>query len=282
MARTRNLGLLLVLSVAGACVSSGKHDALRKHLDDTRATLTGQLAERDKRITTLEGEIAALRATGEEHGAEIKRLEVERARLESDLAGVVKDRAQLKESADEMRQALAESNRRKAEADKRLAEYRKLLSQLKTMIDAGKLKVKLVDGRMVLALPSDVLFASGSAELSPAGQQAIAEVTHILLTIADRRFQVEGHTDNVPIRTARFPSNWELGAARAITIVNTMVATGMNHSRLSGASYGEYRPAAGNDTPEGRAQNRRIEIVVVPDLSLLPGFDELTRAVEGG
>ncbi len=278
--KTHALGLVALISLAGACVSSGKHDALKKQLDETRATLGGQITEKENRIKELDAQILELRAQGDKHQEEIKRLEVERTRLESELAGVIKDRTQLKESADEMRTALAETNKRKAEAEKRLAETRKLLGQLRAMIDAGKLKVKLVDGRMVLALPSDVLFASGSADLSPAGLQAIGEITNVLLTIPERKFQIEGHTDNVPIRTTRFPSNWELGAARAITILNTMVSVGMGPGRLSAASYGEFRPAAGNDSEQGRGQNRRIEIVVVPDLSLLPGFEELQQAVD--
>ncbi len=278
--KTHALGLVALISLAGACVSSGKHDALKKQLDETRATLGGQITEKENRIKELDAQILELRAQGDKHQEEIKRLEVERTRLESELAGVIKDRTQLKESADEMRTALAETNKRKAEAEKRLAETRKLLGQLRAMIDAGKLKVKLVDGRMVLALPSDVLFASGSADLSPAGLQAIGEITNVLLTIPERKFQIEGHTDNVPIRTTRFPSNWELGAARAITILNTMVSVGMGPGRLSAASYGEFRPAAGHDSEQGRGQNRRIEIVVVPDLSLLPGFEELQQAVD--
>jgi chemotaxis protein MotB len=277
--RIHGWGLVALLALASACVSTGKHNALKKQLDETNATLSGQIAEKEKRLQALDTQLAELRAKGEEHQQEIKRLEVERTRLETELSGVIKDRAQLKASADEMRVALAETNRRKLEAEKRLAEFRKLLGQLRAMIDAGKLSVKIVDGRMVLALPSDVLFASGSADLSPAGLQAISEVTGILLTIPDRKLQIEGHTDNVPIRTARFPSNWELGAARAITIVKAMTSAGMNPARVSAASFGELRPAAANDTELGRGQNRRIEIVVVPDLSLLPGFEELQKAV---
>jgi chemotaxis protein MotB len=278
--RTHLWGIIALLALASGCVSSGKHNALQKQLDETKTTLGGQIADKERRIAELDGQIKELRLKGDEQRESIKRLEDERARVEGELATVIKDRAQLKASADEMRTALAETNRRKMEAEKRLSEFRKLLGQLRSMIDAGKLKVKIVDGRMVLALPSDVLFASGSAELSPAGMQAVSEVTAILLTIPDRQLQIEGHTDNVPIRTARFPSNWELGAARAMTIVRTMMSVGMNPGRVSAASFGEFRPAAGNDSEQGRLQNRRIEIVVVPDLSLLPGFDELRRAVD--
>ena len=76
-------------------------------------------------------------------------------------------------------------------------------------------------------------------------------------------------------------SNWELAAARALTVVKTMVEAGLPAERISAASYGEHKPARANDSQEGKAANRRIEIVVVPDLSSLPGFDELKRASAG-
>lgn len=261
-------------------MSSGKYDALQKQLDETKATLTRQLGEKDGQLKAKDDELAACRAKGDQTAEDVKRCEAARAKLEADLTATVKDKAALKATADEMKAALAELDKRKAEADRRLAESKKLLTQLRSMIDAGKLKVKIVDGRMVLALATDVLFASGSADLSPGGLATINEVTSVLLTIQERKFQVEGHTDNVPIHNARFPSNWQLGAGRAITIVNTMVAAGMGPNRLSAASYGETRPVAPNDTELGRSSNRRIEIVVVPDLSMLPGFDELKKAVE--
>jgi chemotaxis protein MotB len=99
-----------------------------------------------------------------------------------------------------------------------------------------------------------------------------------LSAIPDRKFQVEGHTDNVPIRTEQFPSNWELASARALTVLKTMVDAGMPAARVSAASFGDSKPAASNDSSDGKAQNRRIEIVVVPDLSTLPGFEELQKA----
>ena len=126
-----------------------------------------------------------------------------------------------------------------------------------------------------------MLFASGKARLSDEGKQAVQEVTALLVTIPDRRFQVEGHTDNVPIKTSRFPSNWSLAAGRALTVVETMIEAGMPADRVSGASFGEWKPTNDNETDEGRAANRRIEIVVVPDLSSLPGFDELKKMADG-
>jgi chemotaxis protein MotB len=271
---------LLALCCAAGCVSSGKYDALQKQLDDTKAELGHQLGERDGALKAKDEELTACKGKLDQSADALKGCESGRAKLESDLAATVRDKAALKASAEQMQSALAEADKRKAEAEKRLGETRKLLGQLKSMIDAGKLKVKIVDGRMVLALATDVLFASGSADLSPGGLATINEVAGVLVSIPDRKFQVEGHTDNKPIKTSRFPSNWELGAARAITIVNTMVAAGLPSTRLSAASYGEFRPVAGNDTDLGRSSNRRIEIAVVPDLSMLPGFDEIKKAVE--
>ena len=129
-----------------------------------------------------------------------------------------------------------------------------------------------------IELATDVLFSSGSATLSADGISAIQEVAKVLASIPGRKFQVEGHTDDVPIKTAQYASNWELASGRAITVVKTMVDAGLPGDRVSGASFGEQKPTASNKTPEGRASNRRIEIVVVPDLASLPGFDELNRA----
>ena len=167
---------------------------------------------------------------------------------------------------------------REMEASRRVAEYQELLSRLKEFIDAGKLNVRIIDGRMVVVLPSDVLFASASDRLSPEGREAIQEVAKVLVDVPDRNFQIEGHTDDWPIQTRRFPSNWELASGRAITVLNTMIQAGMPAERVRASSYADTRPVGDNETKDGRALNRRIEIVVVPDLSQLPGFKELQEA----
>ncbi len=211
----------------------------------------------------------------------MKDLDERIAQMLAEKSTLLKDKSKLQSSVQEMTTALAELQKRKEEAESRIAEYRALLVKFKSLIDAGKLKVRIIDGRMVVVLASDVLFASGSATLSKDGKAAIAEVAQLLASIPNRKFQIEGHTDNVPISTAQYPSNWELAAARAITVLKTMIDAGMPTDRISAASFGESKPAAPNDTPEGRAQNRRIEIIIVPDLSTLPGFEELQRVERG-
>ena len=259
-----------------ACVvGRAKYDALQADLDKTRAEMTAAVTERDGRISSLAEALEAEKAHAASLDAERERLTAEKARLLSDTSS-------LKSSVAEMEAALQDLAARKAQADARIAEFRSLLARFQSLIDAGKLKVKIAYGRMVVELATNVLFASGSADLSPQGKSAIVEVSKVLATIPGRDFQVEGHTDNVPIKTSQYPSNWKLAAARSLTVVKTMVDAGLPPDRVSAASYGDWKPVQSNDTPDGRSGNRRIEIVVVPDLSSLPGFDELNKASGGG
>lgn len=197
--------------------------------------------------------------------------------LEEQAMTNAKDRGQLKNSLEDMKKALAEMNAREEEQKKRLQEFQDLTTRLKKMIDAGTLSVRMINGKMVVSLGSDVLFPSGSAKLSSQGVQTIKGVTTQLASLG-KAYQVEGHTDDVPIATATFPSNWELASARALTVVKTMTDSGMPTERVSAASFGKFHPVADNKTKEGKAANRRIEIVIVPDLSSLPGYEELQKA----
>jgi len=187
----------------------------------------------------------------------------------------------LDNSLENMKRAMAEMQAREVEQKKRLQEFTDLTQRFKKLIDAGTLSVRIVDGKMVVSLGTDVLFPSGSAKLSDKGMQTIQEVTAQLANIPDKKYQVEGHTDNVPIRTSAFPSNWELASGRALTVVKTMIQHNMPAARVSAASFGDTSPVTGNDSVAGKALNRRIEIVVVPDLSSLPGYEELQRYSEG-
>jgi chemotaxis protein MotB len=290
------VSLLVVLAASSSCVSAGTYDDLLMVHERTKRDLREAELVRDQELRRREATDADLKRAAAEHEAarasDAATAKAEHARLQAlleqsrtdlgraseELAATLKDKAGLKDSVAEMQTALTELNRRKAEADRRLAEFKGLLARFQTLIDAGKLKVKIVDGRMVVALASDILFSSGSAALSKDGNAAVVEVAGLLASIPDRAFQVEGHTDAVPIKTTQFPSNWELASARALTVLKTMVDAGLPASRVSAASYGDQKPAASNDSPEGKAQNRRIEIALVPDLSTLPGFDELQRA----
>lgn len=165
-----------------------------------------------------------------------------------------------------------------AEAAQRNQIYAQFLQRLKHMIDGGQLSINIESGRLVIQLPNNVLFDSGRADINPRGNKALKTIAEVLAQLEKRRFQVEGHTDNRPINSVQFPSNWELSSARAIAVVRLLIATGVKPQNLSAAGYGEYQPRADNSTEEGRMQNRRIEIVMLPNLELLS--DEIPRVSE--
>jgi chemotaxis protein MotB len=173
---------------------------------------------------------------------------------------------------DNLQKRLDELEKQKKIAEERAAMFRSLVEKLRSMVDAGKIKVQVRNGRMLLVLPNDILFDSGKTELKTEGKDAIASVAKVLATI-DRHFLVAGHTDNVAIKTKRFPSNWELSTERAVEVVRLLIDSGMKPSQVGAAGYAEYDPAASNASSEGQAQNRRIEIVVEPNLSELPSLD---------
>lgn len=271
------MALTAILLSVGCLVGKGKYDALFTEHEALKAEYAAYKSDAETAIKTGKDEAQTLSQALAMAEAESNRLKLQINQLQAEKANLLADQTQLKSSVAEMEQALVELAQRKAEADARVAEYRDLLDRFQALIDAGKLKVKVVDGRLVVELATDVLFASGSANLSKEGKAALIEVSGVLAGIPGRRYQVEGHTDNDPIATAQYPSNWELASARAIVVTRTLVDAGLPAERVSAASYGEYRPVASNDSKEGKAANRRIEIVVVPDLSSLPGFEELQQ-----
>lgn len=268
---------IVAVALLGGCKWKKEIEALQAVVaerDATIATRDAALRERDLTIARLEAEAAdlgrqieALRADLDTRTAQ---LDEERARS----TRILSDKGALKAELDSMKAALAELEARKRQAEQRVAAYKDLVARFQKLIDAGKLDVRVVDGRMVVVLATDILFPSGSAELSDDGKAALTEVGTVLATI-DNRYQVEGHTDNVPIRTTKFPSNWYLGAARAIGVVDHLIASGLQGDHVSAAAFADTKPVAPNTDDAGRSRNRRIEIVVLPDLSGLPGYDEL-------
>ena len=268
----RTLGLIgCALLLSTGCVSKRKYAEQSAVLDKTREALRDRKAETESLEAALDAETRRSVAAG-----------AEADKLREDVAKLMSEKGQLTDSVVDMSRALTELAARKKAADDRIAEYKALLLRFQGMVDSGKLRVKVVDGRLVVELATDILFASGKATLSPQGKLALLEVGAILASLGDKRFQVEGHTDDVPIKTAQFPSNWELSSARSITVLKELVEGGMVASNVSAAAFAETRPTMANTSPDARTRNRRIEIVMVPDLSTLPGFSELNTMSSAG
>lgn len=169
------------------------------------------------------------------------------------------------------RQELSALQQEAASADAQMQELQQMAARFQRMIDSGKLKITLRRGRMVVDLPAQVLFPSGSAELSDEGKQSLREVARILRSVQGKRFIVGGHTDTKKLtKQAPFSSNWALSAARAVTVTEAMVRSGLRADQLVAAGYGPHDPVANNRTEAGRQENRRIEIILEPQVRTLP------------
>jgi chemotaxis protein MotB len=199
------------------------------------------------------------------------------AELETELAQI---NAQLEDLANKhgvTAQELAELRAEKAKREKELKVYKDLFSQLKALVDAGTIEVIFRKGRMVVKLSNAILFDSGKARLRTEGLDAVARLVPALKSVGNREFLVAGHTDNVPIRTARYKNNWELSTARAVAMVTAMIEQGYPANQLGAAGFGEFDPIGDNAGEEGREQNRRIEIILMPNLGEIPGMKEMLR-----
>ena len=148
----------------------------------------------------------------------------------------------------------------KEPAVRRLREIMRSLKK-ETQLDIIQLK-ELTSGDIVLTLPDTVLFRAGEAVLRPEARPFIQAISEVLIDL-DRHVRVEGHTDSVPISTVQFPSNWELSATRAVTVVRALSELyGLQADHLTAVGHADSRPLVDNLTPENRGKNRRVEIVV--------------------
>lgn len=298
MARRIVLVLAVVLASQSlvACVSKGRFDAvaadaqtahaalsdelvrdkiqqaeiakLRQDLDDAQA----QVQARDQKLSDEATSAHNLQTNLDEATAINAKLRAELERLGKNVDQMLQEKGTLAKALDDAKARLDELRKAQAAAEARAQLFEQFVQKFKTMIDAGQLKITTRNGRLVLQLPNDVLFDSGQTAIKAAGRDALVRVASVLKTVPGRTFQVAGNTDNVPIQTARFPSNWELSTARAVEVVKLLIAQGVNAQALSAAGYGEFDPVAGNETVDGRARNRRIEITLQPNL------DELVAA----
>ena len=158
--------------------------------------------------------------------------------------------------------------------------YTDLITDFRPQLESEDVEIIVYPDRMSLALSQDVTFDSGSARITSAGDDTMGTLAGLVERHPDRRFVVEGHTDSRPINTSRFRNNWELGAARAVAVVESLIEQGVPADRLAVVSYGDTEPLAPNDTPEQQKINRRVEISFQPTLEELPGHRVLVDAAQ--
>ncbi|MFO0637183.1 MAG: OmpA family protein [Nannocystaceae bacterium] len=262
MRRVTLFVLLSSLSLLPGC----KAKKLQAELDRTKAELAQTKSDLDKSRADND----TLSKQNKTYEQRIAELEAERDQLAAQIDDLAKEKGMTAKE-------LADLRAEKAKRDAELKVYKDLFGRLKALVDAGTIEVVFRKGRMVVKLSDSILFDSGKTKLRPEGEAAVAQLVPALKSVGDREFLVAGHTDNVPIKTARFKSNWELSTARAVVMVDAMIEQGYPAAQLGAAGFGEFDPVAGNETPETRAQNRRIEIVLMPLLGDIPGMQEMLK-----
>jgi chemotaxis protein MotB len=244
-----------------ACVTQGTFDKKAEEATKLRRDWQDESAKRaalEKKVEALQAEIASLQE-------KIRANEATLSSKESELRASRDRLVELQGLVDELSKSKKKLEAAKAELEKKTSEYEQLASALRTEIDAGRVELTELRGRTTVKMKDKILFASGSATIGPDGRVALRKLADALRGLQGKTLRVEGHTDNVPTgNSGPFPSNWELSAARALAVVHFLQEAGVDPTRLSGAGYAEYQPIAQNDTPEGRSQNRRIEIVLAP------------------
>lgn len=237
---------------------SGQYDQERQQHEQTRTELEAAA----QRVATLSDQL--------------RKMGVDLDELNKQLQQEGTEKQQLVASLEQLKQALEEYKQRAAQLERIKSRFELLRDKLKKLVTLG-LKVEIRRNRMVIRLPGDVLFASGSDKLRDEGLKvldAVADVIRNDKQLAARYFQVAGHTDNKPLAGGRFLDNWGLSAMRARQVLVYLVSPldtkggggGLDGNRLHAAGYGDTDPVATNETDEGRQQNRRVEMVLMPDV----------------
>jgi len=165
---------------------------------------------------------------------------------------------------DEKDATVEEKERSLAEAKKT---YDKLMGEMSQEIKRGEITITQLKDKLSVNLVEQILFESGSAEIKKEGKKVLDRVADILKKVTDKQIRIEGHTDNMRLSQrirVKFASNWELSTARATTVARYLKTRGVDPQYLAATGYSSYRPIASNDTDDGRAKNRRIEIVLTP------------------
>ncbi len=240
-----------------------------------------KLEEVDKLQTQIETERQAHRKTQDDYNA--ARAEIEELKDRLKQAGV--DVQQLNASLAEQRKALEQFKRRAEQLESIRKRFELLRSKLDSLVKLG-LSVSVRNNRMVISMPGDVLFDSGRVDLKQEGERILRQVAQVIRSDAQlnaRTFQVAGHTDDRPLGGGPYKDNWGLSLMRARQVLIFLITPvdeeggGLNPRRWSAAGYGDTDPVVPNNSPENMRQNRRVELVVLPNVEEMLDLQSLTR-----
>jgi chemotaxis protein MotB len=260
--------------IFSGCVTRTAFDELQTQHDETvaaRDELVSEVARLEVERNSFEEQYLDAQESFEDE-------RITRTTLAGDLARVENEATRLDSDLEAERLARMEAATALAHRETQIASmqstYTELLTDLESEVSSGQIEIERLREGLRLNVSDDVLFASGSARLDQIGRDVLIKVA-ARLTELDDFIEVRGHTDNLRIRgtlAKRFPSNWELAAARAASVVRLLEEQGVPGGRLAAVSLGPNDPRVANDSPENRARNRRIEIRLIPSA---PGAQQL-------
>ena len=280
--------LAIVSVVSAGCVSKGEYlksvtnaealDQELRALKARHAALEAQharlMADRNQLERDLSAKAGDMGRTIVELRQRITALENDNARLMQENAAAATENARLANDKHQLAgenarlaRDISETQKAREEKVKEVSStYEQLLEKMKGEIAKGQVTISELKGKLTVNMVDAILFDSGKAEVKREGLVVLGKVVEILKNVNDKAIRIEGHTDNVAINRSlaqRYPTNWELSAARAINVARYLEQQAIAPNNLSAAAFGEFKPVADNATAEGRAKNRRIEIVLV-------------------
>ncbi len=260
---------LLTQDVADLSATSSELRQDKKSLQDDLSNLNARLVEVLQQNSKLQRDLLAAYATEERQEGNLTLHQQQIVALREQLVDMQQTNDQLLATIEELNRALEkEKIAREARLAKVKNTYNLLVGALEEEIKRGELTISNLEGQLSVNLLNKILFDSGKTAIKPAGQKVLKSLGEVLSQFPDKALQISGHTDNVQISSRLielYPSNWELSTARATSVVHFLQKkVGLQGKRLIAAGYSEYRPVASNEDAAGRAQNRRIQILLVP------------------
>lgn len=275
-----SLAFLSLPSLVGCHPTKAEYQA---QVDKYNKLASEHESERDKRAAA-EKELEQTQERVAELRKKLEAMGMNLDELSSQVAENATEKERLAQNLQEMQAALDEYKKRAAQLERIQARFDELRKKLQELTQFG-LKVEIRHNRMVIRLPGDVLFDSGKTDLKKEGVAVVGKVAEVIRKdpgLSARYFQVAGHTDNKPLIGGKFGDNWGLSAMRAREVLLHMVKPttggggGLDPKKLHAAGFGDIDPVATNTTDEGRKQNRRVELVVLPDVSEMLDLGAMT------
>ncbi len=256
---------------------------LNKRLNATNKELNATIASLNSRVARLKDSISANEVVIKDYGENEGMLDALVIKDLSNKVNVLGDEKEnTKRQLNSTKEQIAAQRARLEQLQALLDQQQQAAEALRSKIadalkgfSSSELTVRMKNGKVYISMQESLLFPSGSAVVNPKGKEALSKVAGVLNAGSDININIEGHTDSIPIHTAKFADNWELSTARATSIAHALIDDyHVTPAKLVASGRSEYDPIAPNSTPEGRGQNRRTEIILEPKL------DELMKLMD--